>query len=489
MSSNVFNSCGPTVYDYAHIGNFRAFLTYDLLKRWLTYIGYNVEHICNLTDIDDKIILRMATEGKSLQEITTKYTNAFFEDLRMLNIIPANKYPKATDYVSEIEEMVGNLVDKQHAYINGGSVYFKVSSFPNYNKLAQIPDERFDGVGGLGSNERKGAVDKQNSRDFALWKAYTSQDGEVYWDSKLGKGRPGWHIECSAMAYTLLGPSIDIHSGGADLVFPHHSNEIAQSEAYTGQQFARYWVHNGFVNINNEKMSKSLKNFKTLRDIVHEIVDARAFRYLILSSQYRKPLTFNNESLKGALNSLQRIDKAYAKLEDFLTYHSSAVLPDKDFDEDIQNCIEEFEKAMCDDLNTPRAFAALFSLVKLVEKLLVDNANETSVIQRAGGLIRALQKMDTVLGLRYILPSLPHPSLPLVTIPSGQSCLCGGEHSVAAMQIPDDVQALAAERAILKAEKMYAQADAMRKKIRDSGFDIKDIQGGFEIFPYKQPGS
>lgn len=231
-----FYSCGPTVYDFAHIGNFRAFLTYDIIKRWLLYCGYDVQHICNLTDVDDKIIVKMAKEGKSLQQITQKYTKAFFDDLNVLNIIPANKYPKATEYISQMEDMIQSLIDKGHAYVKNGSVYFRVQSFEHYGAMAGLkPTDQLEGAGGSGPNEKRGEDDKEDARDFALWKAYNPQDGEVAWESRLGKGRPGWHIECSAMCHALLGDTIDIHSGGVDLVFPHHTNEIAQTEAFTGK--------------------------------------------------------------------------------------------------------------------------------------------------------------------------------------------------------------------------------------------------------------
>lgn len=262
-----FYSCGPTVYDYAHIGNFRAFLTYDLLKRWLMYCGYNVEHICNLTDVDDKIIIKMKEESKSLHEITNKYSNAFFEDLEVLNIIKANNYPKATDYINEMTMMIDKLMNTGYAYSKRGSVYYRVSSFPRYGIFANMKfEDNLEGAGGSGPNEKRGLDDKESSRDFALWKSYDETEGDnVFWDTKFGRGRPGWHIECSAMCCNLLGDTIDIHGGGIDLVFPHHQNEIAQTEAFTGKPFSRYWIHNGFVNVDNEKMSKSLKNFKTLR--------------------------------------------------------------------------------------------------------------------------------------------------------------------------------------------------------------------------------
>lgn len=287
-----FYSCGPTVYDYAHIGNFRAFLTYDLIKRWLQYCGYDVDHVCNLTDVDDKIIVKMISEGMSLMDVTNKYADAFMADLKVLNVRLANRYPRVTEHIDDIKQMIQKLIDKCHAYVSNGSVYFRMSSLPEYSRLTnKSAEDMLDGAGGAGPNSRRGTEDKDDARDFVLWKAFQTQDGEVAWDSDFGKGRPGWHIECSAMCCKLLGETIDIHAGGVDLVFPHHQNEIVQSEAHSGKIYANYWMHNGFVNINNEKMSKSLKNFKTLRDIAKSPVEARAFRYLVVTSQVNLRIT------------------------------------------------------------------------------------------------------------------------------------------------------------------------------------------------------
>lgn len=245
-----FYSCGPTVYDFAHIGNFRAFLTYDILKRWLLYCGYECTHICNLTDVDDKIILKMKAENKSLKEITELYSQAFFDDLSVLNILPANKYPKATEHISDIIHMISSLLSKDFAYEESGSVYFRVNAFASYGEMVNLEkigaSELKEGAGERGPNERKGKNEKENERDFVLWKAFSEGDGEVVWDSPFGRGRPGWHIECSAMIHSLLGSdTIDLHAGGVDLMFPHHTNEIAQSEAFSGKKMCNCWVHNG----------------------------------------------------------------------------------------------------------------------------------------------------------------------------------------------------------------------------------------------------
>jgi cysteinyl-tRNA synthetase len=275
-------TCGPTIYDFAHIGNFRAFLTYDIVKRWLQYCGYDVDHVCNLTDVDDKIIVRMKRDNVGLKELTDKYAQYFFEDLDSLNIIPARCYPRATEHIDDIVEMIDGLVCKGNAYEQDGSYYFDVSSFPTYGKLARLDfDNMQDGASEGGGITDSEAFAKKNSRDFALWKAFKPEDSSVVWETRLGKGRPGWHIECSAMSRRFLGDSIDIHAGGVDLTFPHHENEIAQSEAFCGCTYCNVWVHNGFVNIDNEKMSKSLGNFRTLREACKDALDVRAFRYVV----------------------------------------------------------------------------------------------------------------------------------------------------------------------------------------------------------------
>jgi cysteinyl-tRNA synthetase len=314
-----FYSCGPTVYDFAHIGNFRAFLTYDVLKRWLLYSGYAVDHVCNLTDVDDKIIKRMARDNLSLPELTNKYASIFFEDLHALNILPASHYPRATEHIQDIVQMVQDLVARGYAYESQGSVYFRVNKFKEYGKLAWLDfGGMADGAGeGGGINDADEYVaEKGDAKDFALWKAYKEEDGPVFWETALGKGRPGWHIECSAMARRFLGETLDVHAGGVDLVFPHHENEIAQSEAATGQAFCRCWVHNGFVNVDNEKMSKSKGNFLTLRATLQTDLELRAFRYLVVTSQYRTPLNFNAEGLQGARKTVLRLDKLKAALAD-----------------------------------------------------------------------------------------------------------------------------------------------------------------------------
>lgn len=467
--TDVCFSCGPTVYNHAHIGNFRAFLANDILKRWLLYCGYDVEHVCNLTDVDDKIISRMATKKISLRELTDKYAQAFFDGLKvkltstlpfgltcmqMLNILPASAYPRATAYVPQMVHMVQHLMSTGHAYQQNGSVYFKVSSCADYGRLSGkgVPEVAADTAIGEGKLQA-------DQRDFALWKAHSEKDGEVFWDSPMGRGRPGWHIECSAMAHSLLGDCIDIHSGGADLIFPHHVNEIAQTEAFTGRKpFSRYWLHNGFVNINDQKMSKSAGGFLTLKDVIQKPADARAFRLMMISVQYRSPLNFNADSMQAARNTLRRIDRACQRL--------SSLAADYDGEAEMYSSItaslmDEFESAMADDLNTPMAVAAFLKVIKLADRI--------STASAANKAIEVLKAMDNVLGLFY-------------EVPMADGCTGDAAPSISTVNV-EDVQEMAEHRRKLKANKQFAEADEVRKRIKELGFDVQDTKDGFVLVP------
>lgn len=477
-----FYSCGPTVYDYAHIGNFRAFLTYDILKRWLLYQGFEVDHVCNLTDVDDKIIKRMARDGVSLQDLTEKYTALFFDDLETLNILPASRYPRATEHIGDIVDMIKGLMDKGLAYERNASVYFRVSKHSNYGALACLDMSGMQdgaGEGGGISDAEEFMSEKESSKDFALWKAYKDEDGDVFWDTDLGKGRPGWHIECSAMARRYLGDTVDIHAGGVDLVFPHHENEIAQSEGFTGKPFCGCWVHNAFVNVDGEKMSKSKGNFLTLKSTLKTAVDVRAFRYLVVSSQYRTNLSFSGTSLDGARNTVQRLDKLRAGLEAVAA--STARAPgsdDSDVSEALQDVVSkrlrEFAAGMNDDLNTPRATAALFGLVKAGETALKrqNSGGRESQLSRAGAvfLLSALDRIDTVLGIFYQ--------------PAGYE-VAGGqgdtEGPASGSELPEGLAELLEKRLIAREQKDWATADAVRDDIQALGYAVKDVKGGEPI--------
>jgi len=474
-----FYSCGPTVYDYAHIGNFRAFLTYDVLKRWLLYCGYNVEHVCNLTDIDDKIILKMDQDNKSLEEVTNTYADAFFEDLDVLNIIKAGAYPRATEHIGDIEAMITKLIKKGFAYESQGSVYFRVTEFKDYGRLANRDFNQDEvGAGGFGPNERRGSGDKENARDFVLWKRCGEHEAVGY-DSVFGRGRPGWHIECSAMIDKLLGKTIDIHAGGVDLVFPHHQNEIAQSECCSGEPLCKYWVHNGFVNINNEKMSKSLKNFKTLRDIATTANDARAFRFMVVSAQYRGPLNFTPDTLKAAISSLKRIDRVIGRLdklargEEAPTAASDTPRKALDLKEVMETSVEAFEKAMCDDMNTPRATAALFSLIGAAEKAMKGGLVDG---EAANDVLITIRRMDQVFGILYTVPQS------YFTGESAGDSVRASDEAIPLGSLPEEVAALAAARASAKADKDWSAADKARDDLTVLGYRIKDGKDGtYEI--------
>ncbi len=416
----------------------------------------------------------MMLEKKTLKEITNKYSDAFFDDLDVLNIKRAKVYPKATEYVKDIENMIDSLIKKGNAYEEKGSVYYRVSSFNSYGQLANLNfDDMIEGAGGFGPNERRGMSDKESSRDFALWKAFTPNDGEVCWDSAFGKGRPGWHIECSAMCHKLLGPTIDIHAGGIDLVFPHHSNEIAQSEAFSGKKFSNYWIHNGFVNINNEKMSKSLQNFKTLRDIATTPFDARAFRFMVITAQYRSPLNFTPETLKAAANSLKRIDKVVANLNRIIDNSNSQsnLTVDENVTEIVKKCIIMFEEAMCDDMNTPRAVASLFSLLNVAEKGVNSNSLNKSSSQY---ILQAILDIDTVFGILYDVPTkyfvANKPNANIERVPLDINC------------VPKNIVELATERMKLKLSKKYSEADSIRNQLTSLGYDIKDSKDGYILY-------
>jgi len=459
-------TCGPTIYDFAHIGNFRAFLMYDVVKRWLTYCGYDVDHICNLTDVDDKIIQRMQRDGVSLKDLTNKFADFFMEDLAKLNILPARAYPRATEHIDDMVEMISGLVEKGNAYEQAGSYYFKVDSFPDYGKLAKLDfDNMQDGAGEGGGITDSEAIEKANSRDFALWKAYKPDDGEVFWETKIGKGRPGWHIECSAMCRRFLGDSIDIHGGGVDLKFPHHENEIAQSEAYCGCEMCKFWVHNGFVNINNEKMSKSLGNFLTVRDLLKTPLQARAFRYFVVSSQYRQALNFSPEALAGASKTLKRLDKWRDRLTAIANDGGDA--DGEGVSSLASKCVSDFEAGMKDDMNTPRACASLFTFVKATEKML---NNDKMGKEGAEAALETLAKLDRVLGVYYEVPGMEEEAK--------------SEEGAGSVVIPDDLAALLEERLQAKSDKDWGRADEIRAEVEARGFVIKDVKGGAsELIP------
>lgn len=419
-------TCGPTVYNFAHIGNFRAYTFEDILRRTIEFNGWKVRQVMNLTDVDDKTIRGANAAKVALTDYTRTYKDAFFADLKVLNIEPAEVYPAATDHIAEMIALVEALVAKEVAYkSDDGSVYFNVRAFPGYGKLAHIDfDNQRTGARCLGDE-----YDKENVGDFALWKAWEESDGPVGWDSPWGRGRPGWHIECSAMSMKYLGETFDLHTGGIDNLFPHHENEIAQAEAATGKEFVKTWMHCAHLRVNGEKMSKSLGNFFTLRDLLEKGWTGREIRYVLINAHYRAGLNFAFTALEDARKSLARIDACTSKATDgeapaWALKH-----------------LDDFTAAVNDDLNIPRAFAALFELVR--------EANSKG----AEGTLGVFKRMDEVLGVIFF----------------GKA-----EQETP----PPEVLALLDQRKTARAAKNWAESDRLRDEIASLGWLVKDSREG-----------
>ena len=422
-------TCGPTVYNFAHIGNFRAYTFEDILRRVIQFNGMKVRQVMNLTDVDDKTIKGANAQGVALTDYTKTYKDAFFADLAKLNVQPAEVYPAATDHISEMIALVQTLMEKGVAYQSeDGSVYFAVTKFPGYGKLAHID---FD-------NQRTGArcaadeYDKENVGDFALWKAWEPSDGPVGWDSPWGRGRPGWHIECSAMSMKYLGETFDLHTGGIDNLFPHHENEIAQTEAATGKPFVKTWMHCAHLRVNGEKMSKSLGNFFTLRDLIEKGWSGREIRYVLINAHYRSGLNFAFSALEDARKALARIDACVE------------AATDGEAPEWARKHLEDFTAAVNDDLNLPKAFAALFALVR----------DENG--KGAAGTLGVFKRMDEVLGVIFF-----------------------GKAEKAT--VPAEIQKLLDERAAARAAKNWAESDRLRDAIAAAGWLVKDSREGQSV--------
>ena len=439
-----FYSCGPTVHDYSHIGNLKTFIVFDLIKRYLTYRGYRVCHVMNITDVDDNIIGKVRDENTTLEELTNRYAAAFFEDMETLNILPADHYPRATDHISEMVGMISRMIEDGYAYVHNGSVYFSIRSFPSYGELAQLDVSGLQtGASGVDTDK----YDKEDARDFVLWKAWKSEDGDVFWKTDLGKGRPGWHLECSCMSIKYLGETIDIHAGAVDLIFPHHQNEIAQSEAFTGKRFVNYWMHGAHINVDDEKMSKSLGNFLTVRDIVNTPDDARAFRYLVVSNHYRTAFNFSAEVLDAARRTLRRLDNFRRRLSEVTRTGGG-----DDVTSQVDAAREGFVAYMDDDLNTPRAMSAVFEMVNGVEDLL-----RAGRMDRDGaGLVDGfLDEIDQVLGV-----------------------FDGAADDVREEELPEDLAVLIAERDQARKERNWARADEIRDRFTEMGYTLEDTPEG-----------
>ena len=382
-------TCGPTVYNFAHIGNFRAYLFEDLLRRYLQFRGFRVTQVMNLTDVDDKTIRSSREQGLPLKEFTKKYIDAFFADLKTLRVEPAERYPAATDHVPEMIALIQTLLDKGVAYQSDDrSIYFSIAKFPGYGKLAHLD------LSGLRSGARvaQDEYEKESAADFALWKAWDEKDGDVAWDAPWGRGRPGWHIECSAMGMKYLGPSFDLHTGGVDNIFPHHEDEIAQSEAATGQPFVKYWMHCAHLVVDGKKMSKSLGNFFTLRDLVGKGYSGREIRYALLATHYRQSLNFTFESLEAVRAALSRLDE----FSDRLRSVAGGTAPGPSLPAWAQQALAAFTDALDDDQNISAALAALFDLITAGNRAMNEQALDAA---GAAAVLGLLARFDAVLGI------------------------------------------------------------------------------------------
>ena len=433
-------TCGPTVYNYAHIGNFRAYMFEDLLRRYIKFCGFDVVQVQNLTDVDDKTIRASIEQGKPLKAYTKEYIDAFFDDLAKLNIEPAEHYPAATDYIPEMIHLIEALFEKGYAYrSDDGSVYYSIDKFAEYGKLARLDREGMQSGARVDQDE----YDKDNAADFALWKAYVPEDGDVVWDSPWGKGRPGWHIECSAMSMKLLGESFDIHTGGVDNIFPHHEDEIAQSEAATGKPYSKYWMHCGYLVVDGKKMSKSVGNFYTLREVLDMGYTGREVRYELLSGHYRQSLNFAFKSLDANRAALKRLDEFFAKIKEAIGAETEVGnLPGW-----AANTRAGFAEAMDDDMNISGAMAAIFDMVHAGNKAMAENPISGKESLAVSNLWREL---DTVLGF-----------------------LVSEEE-----EIPAEVLELLEARTVARAEKNWAESDRIRDALAERGWTVKDTPEG-----------
>ncbi len=432
-------ACGPTVYNYIHIGNARPLCVFDVLRRYLEYRGYNVKFVQNFTDVDDKIIKRANEEGISFEEVSKKYIEEFWTDANGLNFKKATVHPKATENIDEIINIIKSLEEKGYAYAVDGDVYFRTLKFKEYGKLSHQPIEDLQSGARIAIGEKK-----ENPLDFALWKA--AKEGEPYWDSPWGKGRPGWHIECSAMNKRFLGDTIDIHCGGQDLIFPHHENEIAQSECANGCTFSEYWMHNGYINVDNVKMSKSLGNFKTVREIAN-VYGYEVIRYFLISSHYRSPINYSLEIIEQCKSALERLYTCRESL-DFALKNAKDIPDDNELIEKLNSHREQFIKAMDDDLNTADGVAAVFELVKDINTSILDKDVSKNVCETAA---KVFDELCDVLGLLYNRKN---------------------------NDVDSDIEALIEKRQQARANKDWATADAIRDELKAKGIILKDTPQG-----------
>jgi cysteinyl-tRNA synthetase len=431
-------TCGPTIYAPAHIGNFRAYIFEDILRRFLKYKGYRVTQVMNLTDIDDKTIKDSQAKGISLQEHTLKFKEMFFRDLDRLNIERAEYYPAATDHIPEMVALVQKLIDHGHAYASGGSIYFKISTFPRYGALSHMDMENLKAGARVDSDE----YEKESVSDFALWKGWSERDGNVFWETPLGKGRPGWHIECSAMSMKYLGETFDIHTGGVDNIFPHHENEIAQSEGATGKKFVNYWMHNAHLIVESKKMSKSEGNFYTVEDLVEMGHNPIAIRYLLMATHYRQQLNFTTETLEAAKAAITRLRDFAFNVENARSGPESEAVQLS-----ISKAAEDFEGGLDNDLNMSPALAAVFDFVREINGFIAEqglsDADKMAVLQ-------ALKRFDSVLGVIYAEEK----------------------------GIDERIERLIKDRIEAKKARDFSTADKIRTDLFDEGIILEDTPAG-----------
>lgn len=433
-------TCGPTVYSYAHIGNLRTFMFQDLLRRHLEYRGFEVDHVMNITDVEDKIIRACRETGESREALTGRFTEEFLKDLDTLGVKPPGQAPRATDYIDQMVQLVETLRARGHTYEVDGSIYYKIDTFPSYGKLSHFRmDELQQGGSGRVDSDEYATDDP---RDFALWKAYVEADGDVFWQTSIGKGRPGWHIECSCMSMALLGESFDIHCGAVDLVFPHHENEIAQSEGATGKPFVKYWLHAAHLNIDGQKISKSLGNTITLRDLLDEGHDPVAIRWALRATHYRQPTNFSGDTLDAAKNSVERVRDFRHRLRD-VSQQTGVSL-----DEPCAACEKAFGEALDDDLNVSGALAAVFDFIRSSNKLLDEGA------VAAGGALSALELLDRLDAVTGLFGDAPD------------------------SEAPEEVLRWVQERQEARRDKDFGKADALREQLAAEGWVVEDTPDG-----------
>ena len=436
--------CGPTVYDFIHIGNARPMIVFDTLRRYLEHRGYDVNYVSNFTDVDDKIIKKSIEEGISAQEVAERYIKECKQDMEHMNVRPATTHPRATQEIGGMIAMISDLIEKEFAYEKNGTVYFRTRKFKEYGKLSHknLDDLRSGGRSLLVTGEDE----KEDPLDFVLWKP--KKEGEPYWESPWSDGRPGWHIECSVMAKHYLGDTIDIHAGGEDLVFPHHENEIAQSECSNGVPFANYWLHNAVLNIDNRKMSKSLGNFFTVRDI-EKHYDLQVLRMFMLSAHYRSPLNFSHDLMESAKSSYERICNSVDNLNFLIANAKTEAMsePEKEKAKELEGFTQQFDAAMDDDINTADAFAAVFDLVRFAN----SEVNEDSSKEFAQAVREEILMLGDILGMKF---------------------------EKKAEVLDSDIEALIEERQAARKAKNFARADEIRDQLAGMGITLLDTREG-----------